>query len=201
MTMRRYAALLRGVSPMNAKMPALKACFEAAGFTEVKTVLSSGNVVFSARASSEAAIERKAEGAMTAELGRTFMTIVRSLDELRALLDSDPYAAVRLMPGAKRVVSFLRDAPTAKLALPIELDGARILRIEGREVFSAYVPSPRGPAFMTLIEKTFGKAITTRTWDTVKKLVGEHPSASASAPVSASASASASAVPKRTRRR
>jgi len=29
---------------------------------------------------------------------------------------------------------------------------------------------PRGPAFMTLIERTFGQAVTTRTWDTVKKV-------------------------------
>ena len=34
---------------MNAKMPELKKAFEAAGFADVKTVLSSGNVVFSAR--------------------------------------------------------------------------------------------------------------------------------------------------------
>jgi hypothetical protein len=40
----------------------------------------------------------------------------------------------------------------------------------GQEVFSAYVPSPRGPVFMTLIEKTFGKEVTTRTWDTVRKV-------------------------------
>jgi hypothetical protein len=31
------------------------------------------------------------------------------------------------------------------------------------------VPGPRGPVFMTLIEKTFGKDVTTRTWDTVAK--------------------------------
>jgi hypothetical protein len=31
------------------------------------------------------------------------------------------------------------------------------------------VRSPKGPVFMTLIEKTFGKEVTTRTWDTVKK--------------------------------
>jgi uncharacterized protein (DUF1697 family) len=39
-----YAAFLRGVSPMNAKMPELKKCFEDAGFSEVRTLLSSGNV-------------------------------------------------------------------------------------------------------------------------------------------------------------
>jgi hypothetical protein len=31
---RRYVALLRGVSPMNAKMPELARCFEAAGFSD-----------------------------------------------------------------------------------------------------------------------------------------------------------------------
>ena len=45
----------------------------------------------------------------------------------------------------------------------------RILASTGREVFTAYVPSPRGPVFMTLIEKTFGSEVTTRTWDTVRK--------------------------------
>lgn len=40
-----------------------------------------------------------------------------------------------------------------------------------RGVLSAYVRHSRGqPVFMTLIEKTFGKALTTRTWDTVAKV-------------------------------
>jgi uncharacterized protein (DUF1697 family) len=50
--MKRYAAFLRGVSPMNAKMPELRAAFEAAGFEDVRTLLSSGNVVFGASSSS-----------------------------------------------------------------------------------------------------------------------------------------------------
>jgi uncharacterized protein (DUF1697 family) len=168
--MPRYAAFLRGVSPMNAKMPELKRCFERAGFTEVKTVLSSGNVVFGARATSSEALQRKIEAAMKKDRGSAFLTIVRPVDALRAMLAADPYRAFRLPHGAKRVVTFLRDEPGAKLDLPIELDGARILRLQGREVFTAYVPTPRGAVFMGLIEKTFGKEVTTRTWDTVKKV-------------------------------
>ena len=168
--MKRYAAFLRGVSPMNAKMPELKSAFEAAGFADVRTVLSSGNVVFSARAAPEAALERKAEAAMKKRLGSAFPTIVRSIEALRRMLASDPYEEFRLRPGAKRVVTFLRGEPEARLELPIELDGARILCIQGGVVFSAYVPSPRGPVFMTLIEKTFGKEVTTRTWETVEKV-------------------------------
>lgn len=167
----RYAAFLRGVMPTNCKMAALKQCFEAAGFTDVRTVLASGNVVFGAPRKAEAQLERKIEAAMVQDLGRTFMTQVRSLDALQAIVDADPYAKLALPKVAKRVVTFLRDAPANKLALPIEVDGAQILSIKGREVFSAYVPSPRGPVFMSLIEKTFGQEVTTRTWDTVQKML------------------------------
>jgi uncharacterized protein (DUF1697 family) len=168
--MSRYAAFLRGVSPMNAKMPDLKMAFEAAGFTDVRTLLSSGNLVFTARAASEAALERKAEAALTKRLGRTFLTIVRPVDELREVLASDPYRDFRLPPAAKRIVTFLRDRPASKLTLPAEIAGARILAVNGRYVYSAYVPTPKGPVFMTLIEKTFGTELTTRTWETVTKV-------------------------------
>jgi uncharacterized protein (DUF1697 family) len=167
--MPRYAAFLRGVSPMNATMPELGRCFELAGFTDVRTVLSSGNVVFSARAASEAALERKAEAAMAKQLGRAFYTIVRPTSALQQLIESDPYAAFRLSSAAKRVVTFLREPHKTKLSLPLEVDGARILAVNGCEVFTAYVRSPRGPVFMTLIERTFGANVTTRTWDTVRK--------------------------------
>lgn len=168
--MRRYAAFLRGVSPMNARMPELREAFETAGFSDVRTVLSSGNVLFSAPAARESVLERRAETAMERRLGKAFPTIVRTIDALRTIVASDPYAGFRLKRGAKRVVTFLRRAPEARLRLPIELDGARILRVDGREVFLAYVPSPRGAVFMALIEKTFGTDVTTRTWQTVEKV-------------------------------
>lgn len=168
--MPRYAAFLRGVMPTNAKMPDLKQAFEAAGFTDVSTLLSSGNLVFTASSASEAALQRKAEAAMTGRLGRAFLTIVRPVDALREMLASDPYRAFRLPGEAKRIVTFLRERPASKLTLPVELDGARILAVDGKSVFSAYVPSPKGPVFMKLIDKTFGSEQTTRTWQTVTKV-------------------------------
>ena len=166
-----YAAFLRGVSPLNAKMSELRRCLETAGLAKVKTVLASGNVVFATRATSRAALERKLETAMHKALGRVFATTVRSLEELGAILESDPFRAFSLPPKAKRIVTLLHDPPTARIKLPIELDGARILCIRNTEIFSAYVPNPKGPVFMNLIEKTFGKDLTTRTWDTLGKVV------------------------------
>jgi uncharacterized protein (DUF1697 family) len=170
--MPRYAAFLRGVMPTNAKMPELKQAFEAAGFTDVKTLLSSGNVVFTARSASEAALQQKAEAAMHRRLGRTFLTIVRPVAALRAMLASEPYEPFRLSPDAKRIVTFLRERPGSKLTLPVEVDGARILAVNGSDVFSAYLPSPKGPVFMTLIAKTFGSEQTSRTWQTVTRVAG-----------------------------
>ncbi len=170
--MPRYAAFLRGVSPLNAKMPELKSCFEKSGFKNVATVLSSGNVVFDAPKTAEKTLEKKIEAALEEHLGRKFATIVRSLETLQEILDSDPFKEFRLKPGAKRVVTLLRHPLKEKKSLPIEKNGAQILKVDGNTAFTAYVPDPKkGGLFMVLIESTFGKDVTTRTWETIQKVV------------------------------
>lgn len=170
MALVRYAALLRGVSPMNAKMPELKRCFEGARLRDVVTVLSSGNVVFSVREATEPVLERRIEAAMQAAFGKAFLTIVRRIDTLQAMLEADPFPAFRLAAGSKRVVTFLREAPTASIMLPIRRDDACIHALRGCEALTSYLPGADGPAFMRLLEKIFGKEITTRTWDTIAKI-------------------------------
>jgi uncharacterized protein (DUF1697 family) len=151
-------------------MPDLKQAFEAAGFAEVRTVLSSGNVVFGAARASASSLERRAEAAMQQLLGKVFLPIIRPITHLHELLASDPYRGVRIPPEAKRVVTFLRATPPRPVRLPSEVDGARIVAMEGGEVFTAYTRTPKGPVFMTLLEKTFGREQTTRTWQTVQKV-------------------------------
>lgn len=167
--MPRYLALLRGVSPLNAKMPELRRSFERAGFTKVRTVLSSGNVAFDTEAAALAELERLAEEAMQAELGRSFRTIVRTAAHLQELLAADPFAGFELPPQAKRVVTFLGSAAPPGEPLPIVCAEVRILRQVGAEVFTAYVPQAQGPMFMRLLESRFGRDITTRTWESVHK--------------------------------
>ena len=167
--MPRYVAFLRGVSPMNLKMADFKRCLETAGHKNVKTVLSSGNAAFDCISTSPAVIEREIEAAFTKRLGRSFYTIVRSVEELQDLIESDPYSPFDLPINAKRVVTFARKLPGLKSRLPIERDGAQVLAARDREAFSAYVPGPRGAVFMELIKANFGSDVTTRTWDPVKK--------------------------------
>lgn len=169
--MPRYAAFLRGVMPGKPSMAQLKAAFESAGFTNVTTVLGSGNVVFDARAQSEETLARKADAAMEREIGRVYAAIIRPVEAIRELLEADPFARHKLPPDAKRVVTFLREPPKTKLPdLPFRYETVTVFAIDGRHVFTAYTPSPGNPLFMTLIEKTFGKNVTTRTWETLQKV-------------------------------
>ncbi|HMY47005.1 MAG TPA: DUF1697 domain-containing protein, partial [Leptospiraceae bacterium] len=85
--MPRYVAFLRGVSPMNASMAELRKRIESAGFTDVKTVLASGNVVFNSRSASNESLQKKIEAAIAAGPGRPFSTIIRSVESLESFLE------------------------------------------------------------------------------------------------------------------
>ena len=89
----------------------------------------------------------------------------READRMRGLLLTQEN-----LDNEKKIVTFLRQ-PLKGLELPIERDGARVLRTEGHQIFTVYGPTPKGPVFMTLIEKAAGgKEQTTRTWQTVEKV-------------------------------
>lgn len=169
--MSRFVAFLRGVSPMNLKMADLKYCMEAAGFTQVKTILSSGNVAFNSSIRKEESIAQTIEAQLQQQLGRSFPVTVRLVAHLQHLLASDPFSRYQVPAGAKRVITFLWKPPDAKLKFPIEYEDVTIHQVQGLEAFTSYIPHPKGPVFMSLLEKTFGKDQTTRTWETVKKCV------------------------------
>ena len=84
---------------------------------------------------------------------------------------ADDCAGAQTLAGeyARRVERKVREPFTRELALPIERDNARILKTTASEAFTCYVPGDNAPVFMTLIERTFGSDITTRTLDTVRK--------------------------------
>jgi hypothetical protein len=84
-------------------------------------------------------------------------------------VEERPFEAFSLPSEAKPVITFLRRPFEAQLDLPVEHGRASILKLARSEVLSAYVPDEKGPVFMSLLEKTFGKDITTRTLETVRK--------------------------------
>jgi len=151
-------------------MEDLKKTFEACGFKDVKTIATSGNVAFSA-SMAEAAIVKKAEEALKERLGRETPVHVRSRDELRKMVQADPYRGFAIPKDAKRVITFLEASAKTTLKLPYHQDGTSILHIKDGVAYSACVRSPKGAVFMKVLEQAFGKRITTRTWDMINRLV------------------------------
>jgi uncharacterized protein (DUF1697 family) len=171
--MAEYVAFLRGINVGGhgaVTMEQLKKAFEACGFKDVKTIASSGNVVFSTRMP-EPAIVRKAKAELKEHLGREMPVHVRSRGELLKMVQADPYKALAIPKDAKRVITFLDTPAKKELKLPHHQDGVSIMCIKDGVAYSAYVQTPKGAVFMKILEQAFGKGITTRTWDMIHRVV------------------------------
>src|SRR6185312_1754987 len=152
--MMRYVALLRGIGPTNPNMKGekLKAVFEGLGFRNVHTVIASGNVIFDSPLKAPAVLEEKIEKALPEKLGFHSTTIVRTKEALEALVQRDPFRGVPdVKPNYLLVTFFKTRAP--ELCSVITLT-------EGKT-----------PEFMGRMDRTHGKAITSRTWKTVARIL------------------------------
>ncbi|MFC6010994.1 DUF1697 domain-containing protein [Nocardia lasii] len=174
--MTSYAALLRGIAPSNPQMTndKLRGVFSGLGFTDVGSVVASGNIVFSAPETDVPALEDRIQQALNAELGIPGGTIIRSREELRALVDADPFPGLTHGRGTYLIATFFKatEAPTEIPDFDDPL--ARVVGIDrdARAVL-AIVDNSTGktPDFMAWLEKQYGKDITTRTWLTIQRIL------------------------------
>jgi uncharacterized protein (DUF1697 family) len=173
----RYVALLRGINVGGHRMikkDELQAVFEGCGFTDVKTVLASGNVVFSSDQTDESALRERIEDALHDALGYRVDVMIRTVAYLQDLVALDPFGTVG--PGdGHNYVAFLTRAPDRVPDLPEDLPDqyALALSLNDREFFalSRKRPDGRYGDFGPYMVKHFGKQpITTRNWKTVLKL-------------------------------
>ena len=167
-------AFLRGINVGGrvVTMAALKKAFEKMGCREVRTVLASGNVVFTPKEGKFSA--KDIEAHLAKALGFDVRVMVRSQTELLRLLKSDPFKGVRVSPETRLYVSFLAAKPRRKPKLPYRAADFpfTILKATGGEVLSVVELSAKGGTVdaMAILEEQFGKDITTRNWNTLAKL-------------------------------
>jgi uncharacterized protein (DUF1697 family) len=121
MQQQRYAALLRGINVGRAKriaMADLRALVTGLGFSDVRTLLNSGNVVFTApprNRRTPAQMEEVIERAMTATLGVTAKVTVLAAEELEEILAENPLPAAVAEPSRFLVAVLRRPADRAGL--------------------------------------------------------------------------------------
>jgi uncharacterized protein (DUF1697 family) len=89
----RYVALLRGINVGGNNiipMAELRACFTAMGFTDVATLIQSGNVVFTAGTTMRRKIVATVEQALSSTFSYSAAVTVLSADEIRQVVEQAP---------------------------------------------------------------------------------------------------------------
>ena len=179
----RYIAFLRGINvggKTKVPMSELKKTLEELGFTDVKTLLNSGNVVFSSDENSHL-LSEKIEQKLEKTFGFFIRVMVRTQKEIQELIDSDPFKHVTITPETRLYITFLSDEAKGSLEIPYESPEKDfgILRVTKGEIISyLQLSAKRGTVdLMNFIGKEFtsskadaGKNVTTRNWNTVLKL-------------------------------
>jgi uncharacterized protein (DUF1697 family) len=174
--MTKYVALLRGIGPSNPNMrnDKLRGVFEKLGFANVKTVISSGNVVFESPSRSAKKLEETIEKALPEYLGFTSTTIIRSQKQLHKLVDEKPFEGIGHSQKSSINVTFLKNKTGINIKFPYQVDNRdyKLLGMYDGAICSVIdLTSSKTPYLMLWLEKKFGKEITTRTWKTVEKIL------------------------------
>jgi len=169
----RHVALIRGINVGRAKrvaMADLRQLVEGLGYGDVRTLLNSGNVVFTApRAAGNAAA--RIEKALAADLGVPARVTVLSATELAAVVAENPLLKVASDFSRLLVAVLSNSADRTKLAPLTKQDWAPEALAVGRRV--AYLWCPDGILASPLVEavhRPLGDAVTARNWATVLKL-------------------------------
>ncbi|RYY39287.1 MAG: DUF1697 domain-containing protein [Sphingomonadales bacterium] len=171
----RWAAMLRGINlgKRQLKSAELKAVIEGLGFTEVKTLLASGNVVFTAPGATREALETQIHAALAEVTGLKSDIFVRTPEEMAAVLAANPFADAAADRPSFLVVTFHRKPVDAAAvdALMVSHDGPERAAAIDREL---YIDFPEGQA-RSILHAPLGKATrnpvtTARNWNTVLKI-------------------------------
>ena len=165
--MSSYIALLRAVNVGGTgKLPMteLKAMCESAGFTNIRSYIASGNVLFNS-ALTEAAVKQLLNDKLLAYAGKPVGVLVRSAAEMAAVLAANPFPDA---PGSRVVAIFLNAAaPPDALAAAVGRQN-ELMALGRREI---YVHYDDGMADSKL-RIPAAKAGTARNMNTVAKLAG-----------------------------
>lgn len=172
----RYVALLRGIGPGDPRMrnEKLRAVFESLGLEHVQSVIASGNIIFTAPRA--AGLEKQIEAALFEQLGFHSTTVIRSHTTLQQLVASKPFGDAVHSADQYLLVTFLKNKPDA---LPLELplttaDGASTVLgydAKANAVFTRTdATAVKTPDVMAYLEKQLGKAITSRSWNSVQRI-------------------------------
>ena len=170
-----HVAFLRGINVGRAKrvaMADLRALVARLGYRDVKTLLNSGNVIFTAPRTSRGEPGPRIEKALAATLGVTSRVTVLTTGELADAVAENPLVSVADNPSRLLVVILTNPGDRSRLEALTTEDWSPEAFALGKRV--AYLWCPGGILASRLPEavgRALGDAATARNWATLTKLL------------------------------
>jgi uncharacterized protein (DUF1697 family) len=169
-------ALLRSInlgSHKKVAMDDLREVLTELGFSDVRSVLQTGNVTFQSQSRTTAQLERLLETEVDKRLALQTDFFVRTGDEWKSVVSHNPFREEARRDPAHLVVVFLKDAPDASQvkALQAAITGRERVGAHGKQAYIVY-PDGIGRSRVTssLIERKLATRGTGRNWNTVLKI-------------------------------
>lgn len=172
----KYVAFLRGINvggKNKIKMERLREICFALGFENVKTYINSGNVIFETKKSDDKKLAAKIEKAIENEFGLNIKVIVRTIEEIKNIIENNPFEGAFENDKDVHVFFFDEEMPKekAELLLSNNTENERYA-VRNREIFChlrvSVLESLMGKDY---IGKKLKISATARNWRTVNKIL------------------------------
>ena len=172
----KYAAFLRGINvggKNKIKMETLREICAALGFKAVKTYINSGNIIFETVKSDDKKLAAKIEKAIEKEFGLNIKTMVRSLAEIEAIVENNPFDGQFENDRDLHVFFLEEDLPEENRELLLSNNSeTEMFAVRNREIYCllrvSVLDSLMGKDY---IGKKLKVSATARNWRTVNKIL------------------------------
>jgi uncharacterized protein (DUF1697 family) len=168
-----WVALLRGInlgSHKRVAMADLRTLLGSLGYGDVRTHLQSGNALFTAGRTTGAELGRQIADRLEADLGLDVAVLVRTADELGAVVAENPFVAEGVAPRELHA-AFLSAAPSARKAAGLDPGAYAPDRFElGERVVYLHLPNGVMGSRLPDWERVLDRTVTQRSWNTVTRL-------------------------------
>lgn len=172
--MDRFVVLFRGINVGKARriaMADLRGLLVSLGFSNVTTLLNSGNAVFDGPSASPAKHAQRIKAAVANDLGVDAPVMVKSAGDIAAIVAFNPLLSIAIDPS-RLLVALGRDADALRAFVPIvDKDaGPDEFHVGANAIFVWCANGILESTVAATLLKGLGESITTRNWSTIQKI-------------------------------
>ena len=175
--MNTYIAFLRGINVGgHHKLPMadLKVIFNNLGYTDIITILNSGNIIFKTPKQKSNDLEKTIEKVLEETFHFPVPTCIREASQIQELYHCDPFQHIEISKDIRLYISLLKEDKDIPIELPWVSTDTSYQILEKREATIISVLDlsiSKTTTAMKILENNYGKNITTRNWKTIERII------------------------------